>query len=49
MSKYMQFALVASHEALEDAGWKPSSDYEKEMTVSFSFFSHQITFSFSQS
>lgn len=34
MSKYMQYALVASQEALEDSGWQPVSEPEKELTVS---------------
>lgn len=29
----MQYALAASHQALEDAGWHPDSEQEKEMTV----------------
>ena len=40
MSKYMQYAMVAAQEALEDAGWSPHTEHEEEMTVS----SHQITF-----
>lgn len=36
MSKYMQFAMAASQEALDDAGWHPTSEHEKEMTASFS-------------
>lgn len=35
MSKYMQYAMAASQEALEDAGWSPRSEQEEEMTVSF--------------
>lgn len=34
MSKYMQYAMVASQEALEDAGWSPCTEEEEEMTVS---------------
>lgn len=37
MSKYMQYAMVASQEALQDAGWSPRTEQEEEMTVS----SHQ--------
>lgn len=29
----MQYALAASCEALEDAGWHPDGEHEKEMTV----------------
>lgn len=35
MSKYMQYAMAASQEALDDAGWHPTSEHEKEMTASF--------------
>lgn len=31
----MQYALAATHEALEDAGWQPRTEHEREMTVSF--------------
>lgn len=31
-SKYMQYALAASHEALKDSGWQPVGEPEKEMT-----------------
>ena len=30
----MQYAMVASQEALEDAGWSPRTEHEEEMTVS---------------
>ena len=33
MSQFMQYAVAASQEALEDAGWKPVSEAEREMTV----------------
>lgn len=29
----MQYALAASQEALDDAGWHPESEHDKEMTV----------------
>ena len=35
MSKFMGYAMAASQEALEDAGWKPQTDQEQEMTVCF--------------
>ena len=35
MSTFMGYAMAASHEALEDAGWKPKIGQEQEMTVSF--------------
>ena len=34
MSKYMQYAMIASQEALKDAGWSPQTAKEEEMTVS---------------
>jgi 3-oxoacyl-(acyl-carrier-protein) synthase len=34
MSKFMQYAMAASKEALEDAGWSPHTEQEKEMSVS---------------
>lgn len=34
MSTFMQYAMVASHEALQDANWHPKSNLEREMTVS---------------
>ena len=33
MSKFMGYAMAASQEALEDAGWKPKTEEEQEMTV----------------
>ena len=33
MSKFMGYAMAASEEALEDAGWKPKTEEEQEMTV----------------
>lgn len=36
MSKFMQYAVTASHEALKDAGWYPKSEEEREMSVRFS-------------
>ena len=34
MSTFMQYAMLASSEALEDAAWRPESDQQREMTVS---------------
>ena len=34
MSTFMQYAMLASGEALEDAGWHPETDHQREMTVS---------------
>lgn len=34
MSTFMQYAMAASSEALEDAGWSPSTGQQQEMTVS---------------
>ena len=38
MSTFMQYAMLASGEALEDASWHPQSDRQREMTVSQDFF-----------
>jgi 3-oxoacyl-[acyl-carrier-protein] synthase II len=34
MARFAQYALAASEEALEDAGWKPTGQDELESTVS---------------
>ncbi len=34
MSKFMQYTMAASAEALKDSGWRPKSDHEQEMAVS---------------
>ena len=34
MSKFMQYALVAAKEALDDAEWAPEDPLEQEATVS---------------
>ena len=34
MSTFMQYAILASAEALEDAAWHPKTDQQREMTVS---------------
>lgn len=34
MSTFMQYAMLASSEALEDAGWRPKIEQQREMTVS---------------
>lgn len=36
MSKFMQYAFTASQEALNDAGWYPQSEEEREMSVRLS-------------
>ena len=33
MSKFMGYAMAASQEALDDAGWNPKTEEEQEMTV----------------
>jgi len=33
MSRFMQFAISATQEALDDAGWHPDEEHEQEMTV----------------
>ena len=33
MSKFMGYAMAASQEALDDAGWKPKTEEEQEITV----------------
>lgn len=35
MSTFMQYAMLASSEALEDAAWRPKTDQQREMTVSY--------------
>lgn len=37
MAQFAQYAVVASQEALEDAGWYPKTDYDQEMTVTTRF------------
>ena len=37
MSTFMQYAMQASVEALEDAAWHPKTDQQREMTVSQDF------------
>lgn len=34
MPTFMQYALAASSEALDDAAWRPKTDQQREMTVS---------------
>ena len=34
MSKFMQYAMAACAEALNDSGWLPNTNDEQEMTVS---------------
>lgn len=36
-SKFMQYAITAAHEALEDADWRPRNEEEQEMTVRLNF------------
>ena len=38
MSKFMGYAMAASQEAFEDAGWKPKTEEEQEMTVRWEAF-----------
>ena len=33
MAKFMQYAIVAAQEALDDAGWHPESPRDQDMTV----------------
>lgn len=33
MSRFMQFAVTATQEALDDAGWHPHEEHDREMTV----------------
>jgi len=33
MSMFMQFAVSATQEALDDAGWHPDEEHDQEMTV----------------
>jgi 3-oxoacyl-[acyl-carrier-protein] synthase II len=32
MAKFAQYAMAAAEEALEDAGWKPTTHEQKEVT-----------------
>ena len=34
MPTFMQYAVAAAHEALQDAAWSPKTSREQEMTVS---------------
>ena len=36
MPRFMQYAMVAAKEALDDAGWRPEDPNDLEMTVSSS-------------
>lgn len=38
----MQYALAASQEALDDAGWHPDSEHDKEMTVNHTLFHYDF-------
>lgn len=33
MAQFSQYAMAATAEALDDAGWKPTTDGQKEATV----------------
>lgn len=35
MAQFSQYAVAATDEALEDAGWKPASHEDREATVGF--------------
>ena len=41
MSRFMGYAIAASQEALEDAGWKPKTEEEQEMTVRWEAFTQR--------
>ena len=34
MSAFMQYAMLATSEALDDAAWRPETDQQRELTVS---------------
>ena len=34
MAKFMQYAVIAAKEALDDAGWAPEEPLDREATVS---------------
>lgn len=34
LSTFMQYAMAAAQEALQDSGWKPETSEQQEMTVS---------------
>jgi 3-oxoacyl-(acyl-carrier-protein) synthase len=33
LAPFMKYAILAADEALDDAGWRPETDAEKDMTV----------------
>jgi len=33
MARFAQYAMIASEQALDDAGWKPKTEEELEATV----------------
>lgn len=35
MARFAQYAMAATEEALEDAGWKPAAFGQRERTVCF--------------
>ena len=35
MALFAQYAMAATHEALDDAEWKPTAEEDLEATVSF--------------
>lgn len=37
MARFSQYAVAATEEALEDAGWKPTSYEQRQATVSFDY------------
>lgn len=37
MAQFSQYAMAATEEALDDAGWKPTVDTQKEATVRMTF------------
>lgn len=40
MARFAQYAMVASEEALNDAGWAPSNEEDLEATVSYVLIMH---------
>ena len=43
MADFAQYAMAAADEALDDAGWRPTTDEDKEATVQLLLFTRPVT------
>ncbi len=43
MAEFTQYAIAAAEEALDDAGWRPTTDEDKEATVQQLLFTRLVT------